>query len=92
MGFIDSNFFNPSTTIQYYIPERANVRLSVYNTLGQLIKILVDEEQEKGIHIIKWDGRNQFGNVVSTGIYFYRFEAKGKEGSKIISKKMILLK
>ena len=86
------NPFNPSTTIQYYIPEAAHVRLSIYNALGQLIKTLVDEEKEKGIHIIKWDGRNQFGNVVSSGIYFYRFEAKGKEGGKIISKKMILLK
>jgi len=86
------NPFNPSTTIQYYIPEFAHVRLSIYNALGKLIKILVDKEKEKGNYIVKWNGRNQFGIVVSSGIYFYRFEAYGKEGGKIISKKMFLLK
>ncbi len=86
------NPFNPTTTIQYYLPETANVKLSIFNSLGQLINVLVDEEKSRGSHMVKWNGRNQFGNVVSSGIYFYLFEANGKEDGKIISKKMILLK
>jgi hypothetical protein len=86
------NPFNPTTTIQYYLPENANVNISIYNSLGQLIKVLVHEEKSRGSHMVKWDGRNLFGNIVNSGIYFYRFEANGKKGEKTITKKMILLK
>ncbi len=86
------NPFNPSTTIQYYLPEDANVKLFIYNELGELIRKLVDGNNSRGSHFVRWNGKNNSGAEVSSGIYFYRFEARGINGQKISSKKMFLLK
>jgi hypothetical protein len=82
------NPFNPQTTIRYSIEKQANVRLRIYNILGQLVNTLVDENKNAGAHNVVWNGKNNFGVQVSSGIYFYRIEA----GNFIQSKKMVLLK
>ncbi len=77
------NPFNPSTTISYDLPLRSHVSLAVYNTLGQQLVQLVNEEVETGHHEVKFDAAG-----LSSGVYFYRLEA----GSVVVTKKMTLMK
>ena len=77
------NPFNPVTTIKFSLPQKSNVRLIVYNSLGQKVETLLNELLKAGYHQIKFSGNN-----ISSGIYFYRLDA-GKYHS---IKKMILLK
>lgn len=82
------NPFGPSTTISYALPgvgER--VQLRIYNITGQLVRVLVDEPQESGVHIVQWDGRSDRGTMVSSGIYFCRLET----GSASFVRKMVML-
>ncbi len=83
------NPFNPSTIIQYSIKEPSNVKLTIYNILGQKVYTLVNKQQNAGTYSVQWNAKNEYGTKVSTGIYFYRLEA-GNQFVKI--KKMILLK
>ena len=66
------NPFNPSTTIRYQIPASGKVTLRIYNVLGQVIRTLVDDFQSAGSHAVSWNSRNDAGNAVATGVYFYR--------------------
>jgi len=77
------NPFNPSTTITFTLPARADVTLSVYNILGQQVQGLVDGVMEAGEHSIVWDADHQ-----ATGLYFYRLTYE----NKVMTKKMTLLK
>ena len=69
------NPFNPETLIRYQLPEAARVRLVIYNTLGQRIRVLLDERQPPGYHSIRWDGKDERGRNVGTGVYLCRFQA-----------------
>jgi hypothetical protein len=82
------NPFNPTTAIRYAIPEASHVRLVIYNLLGQKIRTLVDEEQDAAFRRIVWDGQNDVGVRVASGLYIYRLEA----GDFVQSKKMVLMK
>ncbi len=82
------NPFNPSTTIRYQLPEQTRVKLVVYNTLGQTVRVLVNSDRPAGYHQAVWDGRNDQGVQVASGIYLFRFEA----GSYQQVRKMVLLK
>ncbi len=87
------NPFNPQTVIRYDIPERAGegvgVNIDIFNIHGQLVKSLVDEVKAPGSYTAQWDGRNDRGAAVSSGIYFYRIKA----GDEFVStRKMVLLK
>jgi hypothetical protein len=82
------NPFNPSTEIRFSIPQRCSVRLEVFDTAGRLIKILRDGAMNAGAHSIMWDGTNDAGRAVGSGIYFYRLSA----GKEKIAKKMVLLR
>ncbi|MEE8417499.1 MAG: C25 family cysteine peptidase, partial [candidate division Zixibacteria bacterium] len=89
--FISQNYpnpFNPVTTISYGLPGGADVRIEIYNILGQNVRTLVDERQAAGYRSIIWDGNDDSGNQVSTGVYFYRIEADDYHASK----KMLLIK
>jgi photosystem II stability/assembly factor-like uncharacterized protein len=77
------NPFNPSTTIQYTLPVKEHVALSVFNTLGERIAVLVDEDEQQGRHDVKFDGSN-----LATGVYFYRLQA----GTSASTKKLLLLR
>jgi predicted outer membrane repeat protein/parallel beta-helix repeat protein len=82
------NPFNPSTTISFYLPEAARTRLTVYNTAGQLVRNLVDELRSFGVHDVEWNGRDNNGHRVSSGVYFYRLTT----GKRTLTKKTLLLK
>jgi hypothetical protein len=86
------NPFNPSTTIRFGIPEDANVKLTIYNLLGQEVATLVNSDMSSGYYSLDWNALT-FGKQISSGIYFYSINATGVSGYKFISiKKMILLK
>ncbi|HEX9657524.1 MAG TPA: YCF48-related protein, partial [Bacteroidota bacterium] len=87
------NPFNPSTQIVYGLPEEASVVLRIFNVLGQEVATLVDEIQQAGFHSQTWNGHSGLTTTLSSGIYFYRLEAKGVSGQTFTNfKKMMLLK
>jgi len=68
------NPFNPTTNITFSIPKAKNVKIMIYNTRGQVVKTILDKTMAAGRHNIKWNGKNSDGNLVSSGIYFYKLE------------------
>jgi hypothetical protein len=82
------NPFNPTTTIRYQLPERTHVRLAIYNVMGQRVRVLVDEPKPIGRYKVMWDGRNDAGEVVASGVYFYRMQA----GTFTTTRKLVFLK
>lgn len=82
------NPFNMETQIRYSLPESRRVMLRIYDIRGRLVRTLVDAEKTAGAHTIRWDGRNSYGRVVSSGIYIYRLQA----GEDVVTKKMTILK
>jgi hypothetical protein len=82
------NPFNPSTTIEFATPTATHVKLNVFNILGQSVKTLVDETLPVGRHSVIWDGTNNQGRQVASGIYFYRMDTKDFRETK----KLLLLK
>jgi len=82
------NPFNPSTAITYYVPEKCRVTLDIYDINGRLISRLADGSREKGGHTVQWNGRDENGNQVSSGVYLYRLSA----GKVVISRKMVMLR
>lgn len=81
------NPFNPETTIQYEIPKSCYVQLTIYNTIGQEIRTLVTENKDAGFYKILWDGRDNSGKKVGTGIYLYQLKA----GEFFDVKKMVMI-
>lgn len=69
------NPFNPSTTINYQLPEAGRIKMMVYNLLGQEVRALVNEELDAGFHSVIWDGKNELGRQVASGVYMYRIQA-----------------
>jgi len=82
------NPFNPVTIIEYSLPRKGNVRIIIYNLLGQQIICLIDTEQSAGSYNITWNGTDSSDKIVPTGIYFYRIETV----DHVETKKMLLLK
>jgi hypothetical protein len=83
------NPFNPATTIKYALPEAVDVKLEVFNVVGQVVRTLVDGHQNAGRYVVQWDASNESGHSLSSGIYFYRLQAGGEF---LEVKKMLLLK
>jgi hypothetical protein len=85
------NYPNPNTgktAIKYQLAQPGKVSLKIYNTLGQVVKTLVSQEQPAGIYNAIWDGRDNTGKAAANGVYFYRLES----GSFKATKKMVVLK
>jgi uncharacterized delta-60 repeat protein len=82
------NPFNPTTAIQYSLPKTEYVTISVYNSLGQLVRTLLNEQKSAGEYNLIWDGTNQSGMKVSSGLYLYSLKA----GEFRSVKKMLLIK
>ncbi|WP_457566555.1 family 10 glycosylhydrolase [Caldithrix abyssi] len=82
---LEQNFpnpFNPSTTIRYSLKEAAPVTLEIFNTLGQRVRLLVQAKQTRGAYQVQWDGTNEAGKAVPSGVYIYRLKAKDFTASK----------
>jgi beta-glucanase (GH16 family) len=83
------NPFNPATTIRYDVQEDVPVTLAIYDVAGKRIRTLVDEQSsDAGRYELTWDGRDQRGQVVASGVYFYRLDAGGFSETR----RMVLLK
>ncbi len=82
------NPFNPSTEIKFSVPKTERVKVAVYNSIGKLIKVLVDENLAPGNYKVTWDGTDSRGAKVTSGIYLYRMETPSFQSTK----KMVLLK
>ncbi len=82
------NPFNPTTTISYDIPVAEKVTLRVFDMLGREVKTLVNDDQQAGNHTAVWDGTNNSGEMVASGMYVYKLQA----GKTQISKKMTLMR
>jgi hypothetical protein len=82
------NPFNSGTTVKYNLPKSCQVRLQIYNILGQKVRTLVDKIEEAGYREVYWEGKNDLNNSVASGVYFYKIEAE----DFVETKKMILMK
>ena len=82
------NPFNPTTTINYNVARTGDVKLNVYNVKGQLVKSLVNDNQNVGSHSVVWNGNDNAGNTAASGVYFYKLENAGRSEMK----KMVLMK
>jgi hypothetical protein len=91
VNFLSPNYpnpFNPTTTISFSVAKAGSVKLSIYNTKGQLVKTLVNDVKAAGQHRIVWNGLNNNNRPVSTGMYLYKLEAPGYTKTR----KMMMLK
>jgi hypothetical protein len=89
--YLEQNYpnpFNPSTDITFSIKERGAVTLKIYDVLGREVKTLINEEKGNGIYQVRWNGDNNSGSLVSSGVYFFRLES----GSLIQTRKMLMIK
>ena len=82
------NPFNPTTTISFNLPENAPVNLEIFNLKGQKVRTLINSELKAGKHNIVWNGLDNNGKPVASGVYFYRLS----NGEQILSRKMMLMK
>ena len=82
------NPFNPVTTINYDLPQEGTVRLIIYDVMGREVTRLVNGFTPAGYHSVRWDAKNQMGESVSAGVYFYHLQS----GNFIKTQKMVLLK
>ena len=82
------NPFNPTTTLHLHLPASGPVSLTIYNLTGQVIRSLVHRSLEAGYHTFAWDGRDQHGYPVASGVYLYRLQA----GQQVLVNKMALIR
>ena len=82
------NPFNPTTTIDYYAQQGGIVEIKIFNVKGELIKTLVSEHKQPGNYSTVWDGKNNRGSKLLSGVYFYTL----RTGDNTSSKKMVMLK
>ncbi|MEN3039314.1 MAG: FlgD immunoglobulin-like domain containing protein, partial [Candidatus Kryptonium sp.] len=88
------NPFNPGTEIKFDIPEYSSVKIIVWNVLGQKVKTLVEANLDPGRKTVRWDGRDDQGNFVGSGVYFYTMYAKSLDSDRefTMTRKAILIK
>ena len=82
------NPFNPETTIAYQLPETGHVTIVIYNMMGQEVRKLIDEDRQAGFHEVVWDGRNEKGETVPSGIFIIRTVI----GEVVKTRKVLLMK
>ena len=82
------NPFNPSTTIEYRVPRSSHVRLTIYDNLGREIRVLEDSQMQAGAYTVVWDGKDDWAQSVTAGVYYCRMTAGGTR----LARKLLLLK
>jgi flagellar hook assembly protein FlgD len=88
---LEQNFpnpFNPTTTISFSIKDAGNVSLIIYDVAGRRVRELLNQRRDRGAYNVVWDGHNDGGSKVASGVYFYRMVA----GSFVDTKKLTILK
>ena len=87
------NPFNPQTIIEYTLPEASEVKIAVFNSIGQQIDVLISAKQNAGAYKITWQGQNKNGHKMASGLYFYKIQAKTNDGRIFNdSQRMLLIK
>jgi len=86
------NPFNPTTRIEYALPEPADVKMTIYNIHGQMVQKLVDEKQSGGSHTVVWNGQDVSGSPVANGLYFYELLATASQNTTRHIRKMMLVR
>jgi hypothetical protein len=89
--FLDQNYpnpFNPTTTIRYGLNQSLDVSLHIFNLLGQEIRSLINQRQEAGHHSVVWDGLDNYGRKVASGVYIFQIQA----GENVTTRKMVMMK
>jgi len=86
------NPFNPATTISFNLNKSAQVKLSIYDALGRLVKVLLNDQLSEGHHNIEWNSTNSSGASVGSGVYIYKITVEAENKLFSQSKKMILIK
>jgi hypothetical protein len=81
------NPFNPATTIRFLLPDMVRVRLAVFDLLGREVALILDEVRSAGEHVTGWDGRDNSGARVASGVYLYRLQTP----DRILSRKLMLV-
>jgi hypothetical protein len=84
----EPNPFNPRTTVRYAIAEAGKVELKVYDVNGRLVRTLVNAREDAGLHAVVWDGRNDAGQPVGSGVFWTQM----RTGAFVSNKKMVVLK
>ncbi len=82
------NPFNPSTVVEYSLPEANKVSIRIFNVLGQKVRVLVDRFQQPGSYKVVWDGKDEFGNPLPSGMYFLHMKA----GKFTAERKLLFMK
>ncbi|HDL00877.1 MAG TPA: T9SS type A sorting domain-containing protein [candidate division Zixibacteria bacterium] len=82
------NPFNPETNISFSLPNQTDLTLEIFNILGKKVRVLIDDTFAAGHHVVMWDGRNDTGVEVASGVYFYRIQTE----TNFQTKKMLFLK
>ena len=88
---LDQNYpnpFNAGTVIRFSIPTATKATVTIHNLLGQTVRKLVDERIEAGVHSARWDGRNDAGQRMSSGVYVYRLQT----AQSTMTRKLVLVK
>jgi flagellar hook assembly protein FlgD len=82
------NFPSAAASISYWVSRPANVRLEIYNILGQRVQTLVNQNQLSGIYTVQWNGLDEAGQLAASGIYFYRMEVQ----NAVQTQKLLLIR
>jgi len=82
------NPFNPATSISFDLPAKTDVKLTIYNVAGKRVRTLVEKELGPGPHTVQWDGRDERGRSVASGVYLYRLEV----GDNVMERKAVLIR
>ncbi|MCB0265918.1 MAG: T9SS type A sorting domain-containing protein, partial [Calditrichaeota bacterium] len=83
------NPFNPTTTIPVKLATSADIRLTIFDNLGRTVRNLVDGNVSAGSHDFEWNGRNNRGEAVASGTYFYRLDINGQQSRSQMNKMML---
>ncbi|QQS38278.1 MAG: T9SS type A sorting domain-containing protein [Ignavibacteriales bacterium] len=87
------NPFNPATTIEFSLPKSADVKIVIYNLLGEVVTELINRQLNAGVHRTVWNSSDREGKQLSSGVYFYELRANSNDGSEFQQiRKMVLLK
>jgi flagellar hook assembly protein FlgD len=85
---LENSPFNSQTTIRYSLPAEGKILLQIYNITGRLVKTLANANMKPGVYSVIWNGDDEQGNKVASGVYFYAIKSDGQS----IQKKMLMLR